>query len=28
MNKDELFEVEISVSGTIYTANFGETTSW
>jgi hypothetical protein len=27
MNKDELFEVEISVSGTIYTANFGETTS-
>lgn len=27
MNKDELFEVEISINGTIYTANFGETTS-
>lgn len=28
INKDELFEVEISLNGTIYIANFGETTSW
>lgn len=27
INKDELFEVEISLNGTIYIANFGETTS-
>jgi hypothetical protein len=27
INKDELFEVEISLDGTIYIANFGETTS-
>ena len=27
INKDELFEVEISLNGTIYLANFGETTS-
>lgn len=27
INKDELFEVEISLNGTIYIANFGETAS-
>ena len=27
MNKDELFEVELSLNGTIYEANFGATTS-
>ena len=27
INRDELFEVEISLNGTIYLANFGETTS-
>ena len=28
LNKDELFEVEVSLNGTIYEANFGATTSW
>jgi len=27
LNKDELFEVEVSLNGTIYEANFGATTS-
>ena len=27
INKDELFEVELSLNGTIYEANFGATTS-
>jgi hypothetical protein len=28
METDEQVEIEISVSGTIYEAEFGETTSW
>ena len=28
LNKDELFEVEVSLNGTIYEADFGATTSW